>query len=52
MSKSMIRRPTAFGLALAAAAAQLGIDADPAALPVKREPVWSVTRRGPRSKRK
>lgn len=45
MSKPLLRRPTAIGLAFLAAAQNAGIDASPAALPVKREPTWSVTRR-------
>jgi hypothetical protein len=53
MSHTLIRRPTAIGLALAAAAgAQLGLDVDPAVLPQKREAAWSVTRRDKRPKRK
>lgn len=53
MSRNLISRPTAIGVALAAAAGtQLGIDVDPAALPQKREEAWSSSRRSPRPKRK
>lgn len=53
MSRALIRRPTAIGLAIAAAAGvQLGLDVDPSVLPQKREATWSVTRRDKRQKRK
>jgi hypothetical protein len=53
MSRALIRRPTAIGMALAVAAGvQLGLDVDPAVLPQKREAAWSVTRRDKRPRRK
>ena len=54
MSRSLIRRPTAIGLALAGAAVAAGLanEVDPAVLPQKREATWSVTRRDKRRKRK
>ena len=55
--RKLLRRPTAVGLALAAAAAQAGMEVpdhvlDGTSLPQKREPAWSVTRREKRPRRK
>lgn len=52
MNKSLVKRPTALGVALAAAAAASGIPVDEDRLPVKRESSWSVTRKGPRKRRR
>jgi hypothetical protein len=44
--RDLIRRTTAMTDAFVAAAEKLGVDTSNVKLPVKREPVWRVTRRG------
>lgn len=43
--RELIRRPTALGLAFVELYGQMGFDTSNARMPMKREPVWSVTRR-------
>lgn len=48
MSRELIRRQTAMGLALVEACNKAGITVTADSLPVKREATWSVTRRDKR----
>lgn len=43
--KELVVRPTAMALALQDALESNGIDTSHAKLPMKREPIWTVTRR-------
>jgi len=45
VTRELICRPTALGLALVAACTAAGIPASADRLPSKREPTWSVRRR-------
>lgn len=44
--KKLIKRPTAFTDALVAACEHAGLDIANVKLPLKREPTWTVTRKG------
>ena len=50
--KTMIHRPTAIGAALLDAAVKAGLDVGQVRLPLRHEPSWTVTRRGPRDKKR
>lgn len=43
--RELIRRPTAIALALKDALEAKGFDTTDAAMPLKREPTWSVSRK-------
>lgn len=45
LRKPVVSRPTAITLALKAALERVGIDTTDVTMPLKREPVWTVTRR-------
>jgi len=44
--RELVRRPTTMAAAFSDALEKLGFDTSNAKMPLKREPVWRVTRRG------